>query len=104
MVAPIASALAPVVVQSATDSDGLVNQAFKITVLIGLALSITVGVFLIYQLTDILGEAAETVGGVGDLLRFGFNVTPLGLTITAIATGLNPTRFLARTIRPLAPN
>ena len=49
--------------QSATKEDGLVNQAFKLTILIGLALSIGVGLYLIYNLTDILGDLGNIVTG-----------------------------------------
>lgn len=51
--------------QSATKEDGLVNQAFKLTVLIGLALAVGVGIYLLYSLTDILGtlSAPFTEGG-----------------------------------------
>lgn len=47
----IATAATTAAVSSATDSEGLINQAFKLTMIIGLALAIGVGVFLIYQLT-----------------------------------------------------
>ena len=50
--------------QSATKEDGLVNQAFKITVLIGLALSIAVGIFLLYKLTTVLQDIGLTIEGV----------------------------------------
>lgn len=48
-------------VQSATKEDGLVNQAFKITILVGLALSLAVGIFLLYKLTGVLGEIADAI-------------------------------------------
>jgi hypothetical protein len=47
----IATAATTHVIASATDDEGLINQAFKLTMIIGLALAIGVGVFLIYQLT-----------------------------------------------------
>ena len=49
--------------QSATKEDGLVNQAFKITVLIGLALAIGVGLYLLYNLTNVLGDVGNIVTG-----------------------------------------
>ena len=54
MVAPVvAGAVAPIVVESATNDKGLINQAFKLTVLIGLALAVAVGIFLIWRLTGV---------------------------------------------------
>ena len=72
----IAATAGTAVVQSATKEDGLVNQAFKITVLIGLALAVGVGIFLLYNLTNILdglftirdtvGLALEGIGMLGN--------------------------------------
>lgn len=74
-----------VAAQSATKEDGLVNQAFKITILIGLALAIGVGLYLIYNLTGLLQDVADVVTGKsGPLsgLRFGIEL------VTAPITGL----------------
>ena len=61
MVVPVvAAAAAPVLIESATDRDGLVNQAFKLTVIIGLALAIGAGIFLIWQLTNIFSGISTT--------------------------------------------
>jgi len=68
--------------QSATKEDGLVNQAFKITVLIGLALSIAVGIFLLYTLTTIL----QDIGGSFEGLIDGFGIQGLGSTFFAPVT------------------
>lgn len=68
--------------QSATKEDGLVNQAFKITVLIGLALSIAVGIFLLYTLTTIL----QDIGGSFEGLIGGFGIQGLGSTFFAPVT------------------
>jgi hypothetical protein len=68
--------------QSATKEDGLVNQAFKITVLIGLALSIAVGIFLLYKLTTVLQDIGGTVEGVVS----GFGIQGLGSTFFAPVT------------------
>ena len=83
MVAPVvAAAVAPKVVESATDDQGLINQAFKLTVLIALALAVGVGLFLIWKLTEVFA-------GVFDILDSGLNnleslVSVPGLAITAI--------------------
>ena len=76
MVAPIVAAAAPAVISSATDDRGLINQAFKLVVIIGLALSIGVGIFLIYSLTNVL--SGLTSGTQLNLLRTIWNATPLG--------------------------
>lgn len=49
----IATAATTQVIASASDNEGLVNQAFKLTIIIGLALAIGTGIFLIWQLTNI---------------------------------------------------
>jgi hypothetical protein len=70
----IAATAGTAVVQSATKEDGIVNQAFKITVLIGLALAIGVGIFLLYNLTTILNDVGEAgkglIRGVVDTIFF----------------------------------
>lgn len=54
MVAPVVAVAAKPVVESATKSDGLVNQAFKLVVIIALALAVGIGLFLIWKLTGLL--------------------------------------------------
>jgi len=82
MPAPLLAAAAPIVIDSATDSNGLVNQAFKISVLIGLALAIFTGIFIIYQLTSLFDNVAESAGG---LLGLAFAIiSPFGLVLTSI--------------------
>lgn len=88
MVAPIVSAVAPTVVSSATDDQGLINQAFKLTILIGLALAVGVGIFLIYILTDILSgiiglfeplvNLLSAIGSGGQILTTFFGSTLIG--------------------------
>ena len=76
-------------IDSASDSDGLINQAFKLTVLIGLALAVGVGLFLIWKLTSIfadlttaiepiLGGASSTIGFIGTVATFVVSTLPLG--------------------------
>lgn len=60
----VVSTVGVMAAQSATKEDGLVNQAFKLTVLIGLALAIGVGIFLLYNLTGVLQDIAASVSGV----------------------------------------
>lgn len=69
MVSPVVSAVAPAVVQSATDDQGLINQAFKLTILIGLALAVGVGIFLIYSLTGILSGISGFFQPIVDVVK-----------------------------------
>ena len=83
----IAATAGTAVVQSATKEDGLVNQAFKITVLIALALSIGVGLFLLYNLTSILSDVGDAGKGfVRGVLDFVFFENPIFLPFTATAS------------------
>lgn len=60
MPAPIVAAAAgPKVIESATDDQGLINQAFKLTVLIALALAVGVGLFLIWRLTGVFADVVD---------------------------------------------
>lgn len=70
------------VAQSATDETGLINQAFKLTILIGLALAIAAGIFLIMNLTTIFDGLLQTGSNV-----VSFITTPIS-TVGAIFTGL----------------
>mgnify|MGYP000462878938 CR=1 FL=1 len=70
------------VAQSATDETGLINQAFKLTMLIGLALAIATGIFLIMNLTTIFDGLLQTGSNV-----VSFITTPIS-TVGAIFTGL----------------
>lgn len=65
MVAPaIAAAAAPVIVQSATSDDGLLNKLFKIAMLVGFLLLAVFGFIILNIAVDIF----ELVGGVGDII------------------------------------
>lgn len=90
MVGQVVGAVAPVVVQSATSDDGLINKLFKIAVLIGVLGLITLTVFILLWIFDtdivsaISGVLAAPVGIIAGLLPFGvsqpFRVLQLGLT------------------------
>lgn len=80
----VAAVVTSKAVDSATDNEGLINQAFKLTILIGLALAVGVGIFLIWRLTGVFA-------GVFDILDTGIGiieniVTAPQLAITAIIT------------------
>ena len=88
MVAPIAAAAGGVLVEKIADEDSIVNTAFKLTVLIGLALAIAVGVFLIYTLTGVFQEVVDTLrpiatGGtfLGSVLNAALSVSVFGQII-----------------------
>lgn len=68
MVAPVVAAVAPTVIASATDDQGLINQGFKLVMIIGLALSIGIGLFLIYQLTGLIDTLGNLGGAIGAIL------------------------------------
>lgn len=89
MVSPVVSAVAPTVVASATDDQGLINQAFKLTILIGLALAVGVGIFLIYNLTDILS-------GITGIFEPVVNVVKVVGTVPQIATSFFASTLIGR--------
>ena len=70
------------VAQSATDETGLINQAFKLTILIGLALAIGLGIFLALNLTSVF-DGAFDIGR--QIIRY--VTTPIS-TVGAIFTGV----------------
>lgn len=88
MVAPIAAAAGGLLVEKVADEDSIVNTAFKLTVLIGLALAIGVGVFLIYTLTGVFNDVVDVLrpiatGGtfLGSVLNAYLSVSVFGQVI-----------------------
>lgn len=79
---PIASAAAPVVVQSATDDEGLLNKLFKIAMLIGV---LALGAISIIILSFVV-EIADLVGAT-------FNIFTTALDFVSVLPG--PIGFLA---------
>lgn len=79
----IATAATTQVIASATDDEGLINQAFKLTIIIGLALAIGTGIFLIWQLTSIFSSISDSFLGLSTLGTIVSNVPgPLGWIAT----------------------
>lgn len=90
----VGAAVAPVVVQSATNQDGLINRLFKLAILIGVIgiIAVVVGIALFIFDTDLQSAIVETIsapaavasGLVAGLLPFGvsqpFRVLQVGLT------------------------
>ncbi len=89
MVAPaIAAAAAPVVVQSATSEDGLINKLFKIGMLVGFLLIAAFAFFIltvVINIADVVGAAGITLISIADVILPG---TGLASGIVSIATGL----------------
>lgn len=74
----IATAATTAVVSSATDDEGLINQGFKLAILIGLALAIATGIFLIYTLSNVFQPAVDLLTSGGGIFRAALSLTPLG--------------------------
>lgn len=72
MVAPvIASAVAPVVVQSATSDEGLVNKLFKVAMLVGFLLIAAFAFFIlnvVINIADVVGSVGITLLSIGDFI------------------------------------
>ena len=79
----IATAATTHVIASASDDEGLVNKAFKLTVVIGLALAIGAGIFLIWQLTSIFQGVSGSFFGLSTIGTLISNVPgPIGWIAT----------------------
>lgn len=87
MVGPIAATAGGILIEKASDEDSIVNTAFKLTVLIGLFITIGVGIFLIYQLTSIF---QDLTGTIDNILNPAGGGSIFGLAFTALIT---PTLF-----------
>lgn len=74
----IATAATTAAVSSATDDKGIINQGFKLAVLIGLALAIATGIFLIYTITNVFQPLLNLLENGGTVARVFFSLTPLG--------------------------
>lgn len=62
MIAPlVASAVAPKVVESTTNEQGLINQAFKITILIGLVITLAFTAYILYSFFGFFGGVVDFV-------------------------------------------
>ena len=85
----IATAATTALVSSAQDDESLINKGFKLAVLIGLALAIGIGIFLIYTLSNVLQPAVDLVSSGGGTITALFNATPLGGLTTGVTYLLN---------------
>ncbi len=70
----VAAAVAPVAIQSATESDGLINKAFKIVIIAALLATIAIIIYVI----SLLGGAFDVqIGGGESLLNAGLSLIGL---------------------------
>jgi len=84
MPGPIAAAAGGVLIEKVSDEDSIVNTAFKFTLLIGLAIAIGLGIFLIYKLTSIFDGTIAAVTDTGSDLFLVGGVSPVGVLINGV--------------------
>lgn len=91
VIAPVAAAVAPAVVASATEDEGLINKLFKIGILVGVlvlaAISIVILSFVI--------EIADVVGAAFNVLSIGLRLISFGLPGPLAPLGVAATYFLS---------
>lgn len=75
MVAPIVAAAAPTVIESAKSDTGLVNQLFKIGVLVGGLILLVISITILYFVFDLFGLLS---GGANAILDFARNLPLVG--------------------------
>lgn len=80
----IATAATTAAISSATDDEGLINQGFKLVVILGLALAVGTGIFLIYSLTSIWSDITATGGGLLAVFKNVIGFTPVGTAFTGL--------------------
>lgn len=92
MAGPIAAAAGGVLIEKVADEDSIVNTAFKFTLLIGMFISIGLGIFLIYELTSIFDAFSDRINDLLSPLTGGDGEggSIFGLALTALLT---PTIF-----------
>ena len=76
VIAPIAAAAAPAVVQSATDDEGIINKAFKIAMLIGLLALAAISIIIL-----------SFVMNIADVVEAGFNLFSVATSAFTILPG-----------------
>jgi amino acid permease len=90
MAGQVMGAVAPIVIQSATNEEGIVNRLFKIAILLGVLLIIGIVIFgIFYFFNSDFQEVIQNTAGAGagliaGLLPFGisqpFRILQIGLT------------------------
>lgn len=84
----VTAVVASKAVDSATDDEGLINQAFKLTILIGLALAVGTGIFLIFQLTSVFAGLVDVLEAAFNLLESILSAPQLAVTAVITASPL----------------
>lgn len=85
MVGQVVGAVAPVIVQSATDENGLVNRLFKIVTIVAIVASIAIVALVLFLAFNIWEAVGGTVEAIGDFFLTPFN--PIGILLVPL-TGL----------------
>ena len=89
MVGQVVGAVAPVVVQSATEDGGLLNRLFKIITIVAIVaglLIIGLVLFLAFNIWEAVGGTFETIGQIGQqIFSFG-GISPIISIFTGIVS------------------
>lgn len=91
MVAPIVAAAAPTVIESAKSDTGLVNQLFKIGVLVGGLILLVISITILYFVFDLFGILQ---GSGNAILDFARKIPILGDLINVVDFGLAAITFI----------
>ena len=94
MVGQVVGAVAPVVVQSATDEDGLLNRLFKLVFIGAIIATIVVVILVLFLAFNIWDSLGGTIGDISNFVLAPLSILPgIGLLagpltgiITAFAT------------------
>jgi len=91
MVAPIVAAAAPTVIESAKSDTGLVNQLFKIGVLVGGLILLVISITILYFVFDLFGLLSN---GGNAIVEFGKNLPIIGPLFNAADLALAGFTFI----------
>lgn len=91
MVAPIVAAAAPTVIESAKSDTGLINQLFKLGVLIGGLILIVLSITILYFVFDLFGLLSS---GGNAIVEFARNLPLVGPLINVVDLGLAGITFI----------
>ncbi len=91
MVAPIVAAAAPTVIESAKSDTGLVNQLFKIAILVGGFILLVLAIAILYFVFDLFGLLS---GAGNQIVEFARKIPILGDLINVVDFGLAAITFI----------
>ena len=86
VIATAAAAAAPKVVESATDSEGLLNKILKFALVIAVLIGLVLGYMILTLVMDIAGVVSDVGGGLWSLVGVLF---PGSAGLGIVATGLS---------------